>query len=83
MSSVLDLGGCPEIFVAGVANVFSRDGITYVTLYSWGRHDGTAHRIVVGKLVMKTTDMPTEWLRRQRDEQAEHASERDPDEVLN
>jgi hypothetical protein len=48
-----------------------------------GRHDGTAHRIVVGKLVMKTTDMPTEWLRRQRDEQAEHASERDPDEVLN
>jgi hypothetical protein len=35
MSSVLDLGGCPEIFVAGVANVFSRDGITYVTLYSW------------------------------------------------
>jgi hypothetical protein len=32
MSSLLDLGGCPEIFVAGVANVISRDGITYVTL---------------------------------------------------
>jgi hypothetical protein len=33
---------------------------------------------------MKTTDVPTEWLRRrQPDEQAEHDSERDPDEVLN
>jgi hypothetical protein len=63
MSSLLDLGGCPEIFVAGVANVISRDGITYVTLYSWGRHDGTTHRIAV--------------------EQAEHDSERNPDEVLN
>jgi hypothetical protein len=84
MSSLLDLGGCPEIFVAGVANVFSRDGITYVMLYSWGRHDGTTHRIAVGKLVMKTTDVPTEWLRRpQPDEQAEHDSERNPDEVLN
>jgi hypothetical protein len=81
MSSLLDLG-CPETFVAGIANVFSRDGMTYVTLYSWGRHDGTTHRTVVGKLVMKTTDVPTEWLRRQTNEQAGNL-ERDPDEALN
>jgi hypothetical protein len=82
MSSLLDLG-CPEIFVAGIANVFSRDGMTYVTLYSWGQHDGTIHRTVVGKLVMKTTDVPTEWLRRQTTEQAGNVMERDPDKALN
>jgi hypothetical protein len=83
MSSLLDLGGHPEIFAAGVQNVFSRDGMTYVTFYSWGRHDGRIHRILVGKLVMKTSAVPAEWLRHPPDEQAEHPSEGDPDPALN
>jgi hypothetical protein len=48
---------------------------------SWG-HRWQNSRIVVGKLVMKTSVVPAEWLRRPLDE-AEHPSECDPDPSLN
>jgi hypothetical protein len=65
MYELIDTGLYPDTFVNGPASVFVKDGMAYVTLFTWIMVGGQECKQVVSRLVMPSAVCPAEWLRLQ------------------